>query len=185
MGLSDKQRVFFFKLARRAYDNQQPLMEFNAWRKSEMVEAGLPDSVKKVSQVIGYDTLMLHFAELAYDMELVEKFQTNESRMLQHVIGGLVKDLDFITRRVSCGCKRFEYTDDISRAPIKSLRTIMQGLGQAVIELCNKHGIEIRELPTAAKPYEMRGKRAADFNNYILSKTGMQKRKEAKTTANQ
>lgn len=61
----------------------------------------------------------------------------------------------------------------------------MQGLGQAVIELCNKHGIEIRELPTAAKPYEMRGKRAADFNNYILSKTGMQKRKEAKTTANQ
>ena len=72
-------------------------MEFNAWRKSEMVEAGLPDSVKRVSQVIGYDTLMLHFAELAYDMELVEKFQTNESRMLQHVIGGLVKDLDFIT----------------------------------------------------------------------------------------
>jgi len=181
MALTDKQRVFFFNIARRAYDTQQPDMEFNDWRKSEMEEAGLPNSTKKVSQIIGYDTLMLHFAELAYDMELVEKFQTNEARMLRHVISGLIKDLDFICRRVTEGHQGFEYNNDLSNAPVKSLRPIMQEFGHQVTDLCKQHDIKIRDLPTASRPYEMRGKRAAEFNDYIRRKTGAEKRKETKT----
>lgn len=178
MPLSDKQRISFFKVARVAYEVQQPDMEFNAWRKFQMMEAGLKDSVKKVSKIIGYDTLMLHFAQLAYDMEKVVYFQANEERLLRHIIEGLTKDLDWLFRKISKNTQFFELDQDITEAPVKALRPIMQQMGVIVSTLCIDRDINTGYLPTAAPPYNFRGKRAAAFSEYINLKTGSEKRKQ-------
>lgn len=177
MALSNSQRIAFFKLARRAYDTQQPVIAFDPWRKSEMTEAGLPDSVKKVSKVIGFDTLMRHFAELAYDMEVVEHYAKNEKRLLERVIDGLLEDKAFICERIGDPlCCRALYLDD----DITNIRCKMQRLGSEVTDLCRDHGINTGELPTASAPYYFRGKRAAAFAELLQSKTGIEKRKEAR-----
>lgn len=181
MALSNSQRIAFFKLARRAYDTQQPVIAFDPWRKSEMTEAGLPDSVKKVSKVIGFDTLMRHFAELAYDMDTVEHYAKNEKRLLEMVVTGLLTDRAFICARIGepLACRTIYLDDDIN-----SIRFNMQALGREVTYLCQDHGINPGELPTASAPYYFRGKRAAAFADLLNSKTGIEKRKEARKNTN-
>jgi len=178
MPLTDKQRVAFFKLARRAYSVQQPDQPFDLWRKYEMREAGLKDSIKKVSKIIGYDTLMLHFAILAQDIDLVNYYQANEARLLLHIIDGLTKDLNWIANRISNGIATCEYSRDVSHLPPVKIRSIMQEMGDMVLELCADHDINHGLLPTASSPYNFRGKRAAAFAEYLNRKTGTKKRKE-------
>jgi len=176
MALTDKQRVAFFNLARRAYSVQQPDIEFDAWRKLQMTEAGLKDSIKMVSKVIGFDTLMRHFAELAYDMELAAHYQGNEKRLLDRIISGLIEDKSYILQKIGDpkDVKVLYRTNDIN-----NIRTTMQKLGCEVSELCRKHDINTGCLPTASAPYYFRGKRAAAFAELLTQQTGPEKRKEA------
>lgn len=177
MALSTSQRIAFFKLARRAYDTQQPVIAFDQWRKSEMTESGLPNSVKQVSKVIGFDTLMRHFAELAYDMEIVEHYSKNEKRLLERVIDGLLEDKVFIQSKIGepLSCRTMYLADDVNHIRFK-----MQELGHEVSSLCITHSINPGELPTASAPYCFRGRRAAAFAELLNSKNGIEKRKEAR-----
>lgn len=180
MALSDKQRVAFFKLARIAYAVQQPDMPFDPWRKHEMREAGLKDSISKVSKIVGFDTLMLHFAALAHDIELVEHYQTNETRLLRHIINGLLEDLDWLADEISVGKYTVDYTRDLDKKTVNQLRPIMREMGDMVSELCSDHNIKAGRLPTAAAPYYFRGKRAAAYAEYMALKTGADKRRESR-----
>jgi hypothetical protein len=180
MALTDKQRVAFFKLARRAYNNQQPSTDFDCWRKHEMTEAGLKDSIKKVSKVIGFDILMRHFAELAYDMELVNHYQSNEIRMLDRIISGLIEDMKYIVNCLSEGREQYTFRLQNPGDDVNKIRSVMQKLGNEVSALCQKHNIKTFKLPTAAAPYFLRGKRAAELADLISLKTGPEKRRDAR-----
>lgn len=184
MALSDKQRIAFFKLARRAYSVQQPDQEFNAWRKHEMEEAGLANSISKVSKIVGFDTLMRHFAELAYDMDLVIHYQSNEIRMLNHIINGLHKDMTYLVDRISGGTQQYTFCLKYHADAVNHIREVMQKLGQEVSSLCHDHNIKTSELPTAGSPYYLRGKRAAELAELINRKTGLDRRREQRSKVN-
>ena len=78
--LTDPQRVKFFKLARTAYSRESQAVPFDEWRKAEMTAAGLPDSTAKVDRIWGYDSLMLHFATLAFDVSAIAYFTAAAER---------------------------------------------------------------------------------------------------------
>jgi hypothetical protein len=162
MALSDKQRIAFFKLALRAYVVEQPDSSFDVWRKSEMIKAGLPDSLKRVSRVVGFDALMQHFACLAQDEPMVRHYESNERRLLVRIIEALKLDVAFL---IANGCAFPSVGDsfDCSAFELPRLKSFVAVLGRHVDNACNIGGVGAQALPSAAAPYKLRGRRAAAY----------------------
>jgi hypothetical protein len=168
--LTDLQRVAFFRLARAAYARVSPGIPFDAWRKDEMRSARLPDSVALVDHVEGYDRLMLHFAVLALDFALIERFTAAAERRLRWVLDGLCRDLEFL----QSSAVDHEYVEGIYRqagmqprefadAPAPRLWEVVQILDTHIRRLADRNDIPRHALPTAGEPWHFRGKRAALF----------------------
>ena len=172
--LTNPQRVKFFKLARAAYARESPGIPFDDWRKQEMRDARLPDSVFKVDRVWGYDNLMLHFATLAMDAGAVGYFTAAAERRLRWVLNGLATDLQYL-RKTGVDESYIEgiyrqagmLPTDFGDAPAPQLRQVLQMLDTHIRRLCKRDSIPLDLLPTAGHPYRFRGQSAARFAAYV------------------
>ena len=172
--LTAAQQGKFFKLARAAYSVVSPGVPFDQWRKAEMVAAGHPDSIADVGRVWGYEELMLRFAVMAYDYSAIGYFTSCSERRLRWVLNGLATDLQHIQARGvdeayiegiyrQAGMLPAEFAD----APAPRLWCVLQILDTRIRRLCEREGIALCTLPTAGKPWEFRGIRAALYAAFV------------------
>jgi hypothetical protein len=161
MPLTNKQRVAFFRLATTAYSVEQPDEPFDAWRKSEMLKAGLPNSLSRVSKINGFDSLMLHFAILAQDDLKVSYYEQNEQRLLLHILLGLTADVFWLSANYAIGQLTTRPFDSYTGLTVDELRISMFTIGNSVDDICAHYGVKSSDLPSAGRPFYFRGKRAA------------------------
>ena len=172
--LTPSQRIAFFVLARSAHLSEAPQEPFDEWRKAEMKNAGQPPSVKDVDPVLGYESIMLHFAVLANDLGAIGYWTSCRERRLRWVLSGMEKDLEYLRQSPVDNAYVFGIyrradmmPKDFTDATAESLSLLVAMLDTHIRRTAKKSGIPLSALPTAGRPWHFRGKDAAAFADYI------------------
>lgn len=179
--MTKMQRVAFFRLANVAHRHAGDGTPFDAWRKHEM-SAAIPgcDSVSKVGMRKEYELLMLHFAILAEDFDLVAHYAVGQESRLRWVLRAIEADLEFMARRGvddsymaaiyhQAGYPSYHAIDDV---PSEALRLIVQIADSYVRKLRKAAGLDPADLPSAGSPWCIRGHRAAEEAALRRSRVG-------------
>lgn len=169
--MTEKQRIAFFRLAGAAHRHAGDGAPFDPWRKAEM-HAAIPgcDSVSKVGQQKEFETLMLHFAILAENYDLVAHYSVGQESRLRWVLRAIEADLACMAQRGvddsymaaiyhQAGYPHYHTIDDV---PSDALRLIVQIADSYVRKLRKAAGLEPADLPSAGPPWCIRGHRAAE-----------------------
>lgn len=167
--MTDLQRVAFFRLAHAAHRHagEGP---FDPWRKDQMAVA-VPGctSVSKVGKQKDYEALMLHFAILGEEFDLVAKYAVGQERRLRFVLQAVEADLAFLAGRGvddaymvgiyhQAGFPAYNTIDDI---PSDALHLLVQISDSYVRKLRKAEHLEPSDLPSSGPPWCIRGVRAA------------------------
>jgi hypothetical protein len=168
--MTPKQRTAFFKLFNDAWAVSGTGRDKDAWRKTEMANAipGLT-TTKAIRDSADFDTLMRHFAVLAQDADACAYYAAAEERRHRHILRAVEADLAFLRNEGfneaymvaiyhQTGAPSYNTIDDI---PAKHLHLIVQIADSYVRKLRRAADLEPWQLPSAGKPWCIRGVRAA------------------------
>ena len=168
--MTPKQRIAFFKLFNDAWTVSGTGSDREAWRKKEMAEAipGLT-STKQITSVSQFDTLMLHFAQLAQDTDAILYYAGADERRYRHLLAAINADFAFFRGAGfddayleaiyhQAGYPSYNKIEDI---PAEHLQQIVQIADSYVRKLRHKSNLEPWQLPSAGEPWRIRGVRAS------------------------
>lgn len=72
---------------------------FDGWKAEHLVEAIGKPSTKTASQVLDFDLVMLHFAQIAGNDYWIKRASTNAERRMRYVIGQFLRELGRVEGR--------------------------------------------------------------------------------------
>jgi len=164
--MTKRQRIAFFTLVGDAFHVSGFGTDREAWRKQEM-QVAIPecDSISKVNTNARYETMMMHFAQLAQDARTIRLYADASERRYRHVLQAIEADLGFL-RGHGCddaymaGIYRKsggpDYAD-INDIPEDKLSLVVQIADSFVRSLRQKAKLSIRDLPSSGAPWFIRG----------------------------
>lgn len=168
--LSNAQRAQFFRLAKSAYSQVSPGVPFEQWRAKVMESEGLPLSTKQMDVTWDFERAMFRLAVLAEDYSAADYYSTSAKRRLEWILGGLARDIEFLKGR--SGGVYIEavidhaHLDTSNLSPDQTRRTVAL-VDSVVRKAARQSGVELSELPTAGRPWCIRGRKAAKFAAFI------------------